>query len=79
MSEWIVDPDQVLADIRTLSTERTALRSEMSRIEDDHGQMIPPKMWDQWENLDQAILECYEALDDWMSKGGRPPREWSKP
>jgi hypothetical protein len=59
-----MDPDA------TLSILRDALR----RLERDRGDLPPSSITD-------AIADAYETftvLDEWLSKGGFSPAEWSK-
>lgn len=62
-----MDPNEALRLIR-------AYVKQMA-VEDRHGSSPAPAMFEQHA---RNLAETIAGLDEWLSKGGFPPREWSK-
>ena len=61
-----MDPEAALEKIR-------ALVREIQKLEDDEADD------EEFAGPASELAEAFDGLDQWMSKGGFPPGEWSDP
>jgi hypothetical protein len=57
-----IDPNQALAELRTLVYIASTIV--------DGGEV------GDWHACMSALIETFEGLDEWLSKGGFPPDSW---
>lgn len=60
-----MDPNVTLQELRALISER-------AQVDDAEGT-------GKRERLAEAIIERFEALDQWLTKGGFAPNDWLRP
>jgi hypothetical protein len=71
-----MDPDKALADLRDLAKRRNAVMAEWQEVPDDvDGSVLSEEM----DELAHDIARGFEALDEWLAKGGTLPLAWGAP
>lgn len=65
-----MDPDELLKQLRVLRNGVLAGPDSDIIVHGDHAQMV----W--WRNLASDLTVALNDLDEWLSNGGFPPREW---
>ena len=60
-----MDPEQALTDIRRLISELEPLRQGDDVV---HAGTVQDEVLE--------LMEKFEALDEWLTKGGFPPSDW---
>jgi hypothetical protein len=60
-----MDPDETLREIRELA----------AKLQGNYWEDEPD--WDNELEASNRLTELVQALDEWLSKGGFPPRAWN--
>ena len=63
-----MDPDETLRQLR-----------EVQYRIDGFNDAGEPELMAEWRRLAERAAELFAALDDWLTRGGFPPKQWTGP